>query len=135
MLLPLNVHGEETVCLNDLFALLEVTPELAARARARRAAFRLARGPSRSGGDAQTQHHNDLRAYCERAGIRIEDELALLEVPQAAVQALEMPQMAVFEEAFYFITRRAQRVGCRVFTAVITFDLLDEIAGRQMATN
>lgn len=129
MLLLLNVHGEETVYLNDLFARLEVTPELTARARPKpiwwSCAFTIL-----------TQHHDDLRAYCERAGIRIEDELALLEVPQAAVQALEMPQMAVFEEAFYFITRRAPKESdAGVFTAVITFDLLDEIAGRQMATN
>ena len=151
MQILLNVHSDQRDYAYDLFAVVELTGELIARAQSRRAAFRQAREADadltemrfQDSGAVYFTHHDDFWPYCDRVGVRalgelLEDELAVLDVPldvpASAILSLELPQMAVYEEAIYFVTRLVGREsGAEVYTAMLTFALLEELAASRSA--
>ena len=153
MQLLLNVHSDQRDYHYNLFAVVTITQELMARALARRSTFKqshelhtdLMEMRFNETAAVYFKHHSELSSYCDRAcvsslGELLEDEIALLEetleVPEAAIQLVELPQIAVYQEAIYFITRLApNEPDAEVYTAVITFDLLQEMAGMQSAKN
>lgn len=151
MQLLLNVLSDERDYPFDVFAVISLTPELMERAQARREAFRQARVACadlvemrfQDSGAIYFTHHADLWPYCASAGVLalsqlLEDELAVLdltlEVPPTAVLSVELPQMVVYEEAIYFITRRAGKDSdAEIYTAVITFALIEELVASAAA--
>jgi len=151
MQLLLNVHSDQKDYPYGLFAVVNLTDELIARAQRRRAAFRQAVTADagliemrfQDSGAVYFTHHDDFWPYCDRVGVRalgelVEDELAVLDVPldvpESATLSLELPQMAVYEEAVYFVTRVVGReAGAEVYTAMLTFALLEELAASTAA--
>ena len=153
MQLLLNVLCDAKDYPYDVFAVVNLTPDLIARAQARREAFRQVRAAHadlvemrfHDAGAVYFTHHASLWPYCAGAGVHalgelLEDELAVLdiplEVPPPAVLSVELPQMVVYEEAIYFITRPAGKESdAEVYTAVITFALLEELVASQTAAH